>query len=75
VYVCLCKGIKESDIRKLGRAGVVSPGALVAALGIDEPGCCGQCAGKIQELVALAASALPDAMPSPSPLGTASPSG
>ena len=55
MYVCLCKGITESDVRALGRAGVVSSEALAATLGINEPGCCGSCARNIQELVALAA--------------------
>jgi bacterioferritin-associated ferredoxin len=56
MYVCLCKGITESDVRKLGRGGVLPPDLLAATLGIDEESCCGRCARNIQELVALAAS-------------------
>ncbi len=55
MYVCLCKGITESDVLKLGRAGVACPDALAATLGIDEEGCCGRCAKKIEDLAALAA--------------------
>ena len=56
MYICLCKGIKESDVLELGRAGVVCPKALADALGVNEEDCCGRCARNIQELVALAAS-------------------
>ena len=56
MYVCLCKGITESDVRKLGCDGFLCPDLLAAALGIDEESCCGRCARNIQELAALAAS-------------------
>jgi bacterioferritin-associated ferredoxin len=56
MYVCLCKGITEADIREFGRAGIVEPDALAAALGVDKKGCCGRCVRDIEELVSLAAS-------------------
>lgn len=56
MYVCLCKGITEADVRELGRAGIVEPEALAGALGIDQKGCCGRCVRDIEELVSLAAS-------------------
>ena len=55
MYICLCKGIRESDVRDLGRAGVLCPESLTAALGMDQEDCCGRCARNIEELVALAA--------------------
>jgi bacterioferritin-associated ferredoxin len=58
MYVCLCKGITESDIRKLACAGFLHPDSLAATLGIDEESCCGRCARNIEELAALAASEL-----------------
>jgi bacterioferritin-associated ferredoxin len=58
VYICLCRGIKETDVRELGRAGVVCPEALTTALGVDQEDCCGRCARNIEELVALATSEL-----------------
>jgi len=54
MYICLCKGVTESDVRTLGRAGVVSPEALAATLGIDREGCCGRCLQSIAEIAALA---------------------
>ncbi len=56
MYVCLCKGITEADVRELGCGGAWAPELLAATLGIDEESCCGRCARNIQELVALAAS-------------------
>ena len=54
MYVCLCKGITESDVRKCGRAGCVSPEALMNVLKIDEEDGCGRCVGHMEELVTLA---------------------
>lgn len=56
MYVCLCKGITEDDVRKLGRAGITEPDALAHALGIDQKGCCGRCVRDIEEIVSLAAN-------------------
>ena len=54
MYICLCKGISESQIRELGRAGICSADALAATLGLEEEGVCGRCLRKIEALVALA---------------------
>ncbi len=57
VYVCLCQGLKESDVQDAGRAGSVTPEALISALGLAEPKCCGRCAREIDRLVLLATRA------------------
>jgi len=54
VYICLCKGISEAQVRELGLAGICSADALAAALGLEEDGVCGRCLRKIEALVALA---------------------
>lgn len=54
MYLCLCKGITESDVCKLGRSGVVSTAALAAQLGIDQQECCGRCLQSVADLAALA---------------------
>ena len=41
MYVCLCNGITESDVREAGRAGHVTPCALKAKFKLKESGCCG----------------------------------
>ena len=54
MYVCLCKGLTESDIQRVGQAGIVEAEKLVAALGLNDDECCGRCARDIQELMDLA---------------------
>lgn len=54
MYVCLCRGITESDVREAGRAGFVMPCQLKSKFGLKQNGNCGRCAKNIQELVALA---------------------
>ena len=55
MYLCLCKAINDSQVRELGRAGVVSAGDLIEVLGLNQPGCCGRCQRRIDRFVAVAA--------------------
>ena len=55
MYICVCKGIKESDVESLGRTGMTCPNKLAATLGLDdEDNCCGRCIDKIADLVTIA---------------------
>src|ERR1051326_6639247 len=54
MYVCLCEGLRESDIRELAFAGIVSAATVVDTFGLDDEDCCGRCAKNVYELVALA---------------------
>lgn len=54
MYLCLCKGIKESDVREAGRAGIVMPCQLRAEFGLKDTGCCGRCSKNIHEFVEIA---------------------
>ena len=54
MYVCLCKGLKESDVREAGLSGCVTARQIIAEFGLRENGCCGRCAKNICELVSLA---------------------
>ncbi len=56
MYLCLCKGITESDVREAGRAGIVMPCQLKAKFGLKEAGCCGRCSKNIRGFVEIAAS-------------------
>ena len=56
MYICLCKGISESQVRQLGLAGICFPDALARALGLEEDGVCGRCLRNIEAPTALAAS-------------------
>lgn len=55
MFMCICKGIREDDVRQLGRAGVTCPKTLAGTLGIDdEDNCCGRCLNNISDFVELA---------------------
>ncbi|MGQ0810044.1 MAG: (2Fe-2S)-binding protein [Nitrospiraceae bacterium] len=56
MYVCLCKGLTESDVREAGQRGAVTACQLISAFGLKEDGCCGRCAKNIHEFVSIAAS-------------------
>jgi len=73
MYICLCRGIAESDVCRLGRAGVVSAEALADNLGIDSDECCGRCLKNMADLAALAQGEWIRAAPR-APAGTSAPS-
>jgi|CXWL01.1.fsa_nt_gi bacterioferritin-associated ferredoxin len=54
MYICLCRGISESAIKRLGEEGVLCPNALARELGLNEPDCCGRCLKNIERLTAIA---------------------
>jgi bacterioferritin-associated ferredoxin len=59
MYLCLCMGITESDVREAGRRGCVTPRQLKARFGLTDENCCGRCAKHIREFVELAVSQAP----------------
>jgi len=65
MYVCLCRGLTESDIQQVGQAGIVEAERLVEVLGLNDDECCGRCARDIQELVDLATCKLALQCPHP----------
>jgi bacterioferritin-associated ferredoxin len=54
MYLCLCKGITDSDVRNAGRAGIVMPCQIKAKFGLKDAGCCGRCSKNINTFVKLA---------------------
>jgi bacterioferritin-associated ferredoxin len=54
MYACICRGITEADVRRVGRAGVTAPDRLIAVLGLDDERCCGRCALQVGAFVELA---------------------
>jgi bacterioferritin-associated ferredoxin len=55
MYICICKGIRESDVRELGQAAITCPQKLADCLGLnDKKNCCGRCIRSISKFVALA---------------------
>jgi bacterioferritin-associated ferredoxin len=57
MYVCLCKGLTESDVQQAALTGQVCPETLKMCFGLEDEDCCGRCAKNIHELVAIANSA------------------
>lgn len=53
MYLCVCKGLKLSDVQEVTRSGRRSPERLIADLGLDDPRCCGRCARRIDRFVVL----------------------
>ncbi|HEX2171443.1 MAG TPA: hypothetical protein VHL09_03225 [Dehalococcoidia bacterium] len=58
MYLCVCNGIKSSDVRDLGRQGIVQPERLLVVLNLEDDGCCGRCADNIDEFVEIAREAI-----------------
>jgi bacterioferritin-associated ferredoxin len=55
MYICICKGIRESDVQALGRAGITCPKKLASTLELnDKKNCCGRCIKDICKFSALA---------------------
>ncbi|HEX5139839.1 MAG TPA: (2Fe-2S)-binding protein [Dehalococcoidia bacterium] len=54
MYVCLCKGITDRQVRSAGLAGVITPAELVRHFGLDDEECCGFCEHNIFRMVAIA---------------------
>jgi bacterioferritin-associated ferredoxin len=60
MYLCLCQGITESDVRAAGRGGITTPCQLKTKFRLKQRGCCGRCSKNIDEFVQIAASAQQD---------------
>lgn len=57
MFLCSCKAITDAQVRTLGMRGVVSGPALIEALGLDSPECCGRCVREIERFAQVAQSA------------------
>jgi bacterioferritin-associated ferredoxin len=57
MYLCLCKGLTESDVLRLANAaprGTIQNGdALAKVLGLKDDDCCGRCAENLKEFLVL----------------------
>jgi bacterioferritin-associated ferredoxin len=56
VYVCLCKGLTESDVKRQARSASFTVDALMVDLGLQDDDCCGRCANDAEEFAAIAAT-------------------
>jgi bacterioferritin-associated ferredoxin len=63
VYLCLCKGITESEVEQVGRQGILGAAELIEVLGLDDELCCGNCALEIHAFQAVAQAAWAPPLP------------
>lgn len=56
MYVCLCKGLTESDIRQAAQTCKLDPESLTARLGLEDEDCCGRCVRNINQLITTASN-------------------
>jgi bacterioferritin-associated ferredoxin len=56
VYLCLCKGLTEADVKRQARCGSQCVETLIADLGLEDDDCCGRCAMDAQEFESIAAT-------------------
>jgi bacterioferritin-associated ferredoxin len=54
MYLCLCKSVKEADVRQLAHAGMLAPEDLIVALGLRDAECCGRCADDMEDFIMVA---------------------
>lgn len=50
MYVCLCKGITETQLFDILARHPGSPKGVIQAMGIDDE-CCGRCEAQLDEIV------------------------
>jgi bacterioferritin-associated ferredoxin len=51
MYLCLCRGVNETDLKELGCGGMTTAKEIVQALGLNRPECCGRCLASIRVFV------------------------
>jgi bacterioferritin-associated ferredoxin len=56
MYVCLCKGLTESDVQRAAQSCMLDTDSLTAMLGLDDEDCCGRCIRNIHQLIAIASN-------------------
>ena len=52
MYLCLCKGLTESDVQRVCQSQA-NPDSLVSTLGLDDEDCCGRCVRNIEEFLSV----------------------
>lgn len=54
MYVCICHGIRESDLLDAAASRLLDASTLIELFNLDAPDCCGRCAGSAEQMAALA---------------------
>jgi bacterioferritin-associated ferredoxin len=56
MYMCLCKGLTDHDVRQAAASGADTAEELIKTFGLHDSVCCGRCVRNIHEYVAIATS-------------------
>ncbi len=54
MYMCICKALTESDVRRVVHQGATTAEALISGLGLRDAVCCGRCAREVDRYVSFA---------------------
>ncbi len=58
MYVCLCKGLTESEVQKVALEARGNKQMVISALGLNDKDCCGRCAKNCSSLARVCSAAL-----------------
>ena len=58
MYVCMCKGVRLSELVEAAKARGADPEDLLQTFGFDDGDCCGRCAIRINNLSVMVRSEL-----------------
>lgn len=59
MFVCLCSGIRQSEVTGLVAGRVVDPQLIIEVLRLGEPGNCGRCVNRIETIIEEAGGRVP----------------
>ncbi len=51
MYVCICKGVRESEVRRLVAGRRIDPDFVIDVFNLDDPRNCGRCPREIEAII------------------------
>jgi bacterioferritin-associated ferredoxin len=54
MYMCVCKALTESDVRRVVQEGATTAERLISGLGLHDARCCGRCVREVDRYVTFA---------------------
>ena len=51
MFVCLCKGVRQSDVRRVVAGRYVDPDLVIDVFNFDDPGNCGRCVREVDAII------------------------
>ena len=63
MYMCICKALTESDVRRVVHQGATTAEELISGLGLQDAVCCGRCAREVDRYVTFASQVVSATVP------------